>query len=159
VPVRSRPGPTSTWRLGDSLPKNDTTAKRELRYDERKAAYEDFYTALSDAEQDTLNLEAKHGLLPGDMDYELGYKTVDKSLARLQFMASDDCLAAAEKCSGAFFAWGWSGASHTKLYEAMNEFVTAVRADLDVNALSYKRPLPTARKPKASIKDAPPPSA
>jgi hypothetical protein len=129
--------------------------QRESRYDERKSAYEQFYLAVSAAEQETLDLEAEHGLLPGDMGYDPQYQQVDKALARLQFIASDPCLETAEACSREFYGWGWGSGSHGGLYEAMSRFVAAVRADLDVNASGYQRPLPTARRPRKPAPEAP----
>lgn len=122
--------------------------QRQRRYDERKAAYEDFFTQITGAERDTLEFEAEHGDLPGDWGHDPEYRKVDDSLARLQFVASDECLEAAEACSRAFYAWGWGNGTHTQLYEAMNEFTRAVRIDLDVNVSGYTRPVPTPRRTK-----------
>lgn len=128
--------------------------QRQQRYDERKTAYEDFYTVMSDAEQATLEQEVRYGL-PGDTGHDPEHKPVDQALARIQFVASDACLVAAEECSAAFYAWGWGSGGHARLYEAMNAFVRAVRTDLDVNASSYKRPLPEARRAKKAAKPEP----
>jgi hypothetical protein len=80
------------------------------------------------------------------MGYDPEFKTVDSALARLQFVASDACLSAAEKCSRAFYAWGWGSGTHTDLYASMNEFTKAVRVDLDVNTTGYVRPQQSARR-------------
>lgn len=134
--------------------------ERQARYGERKAAYRNFYEAVTAAERAVLEFEEQQGVVPADMGYDDGDQGLDDALARIQFDASDDVLAAAEQCSKAFYAWGWGRGSHTDLYNAMNEFVRVVRADLGINPLTYKRPLPAARPTRASNKekDAPPAS-
>lgn len=123
--------------------------ERQARYDERKAAYRDFYEVVTAAERSILEFEERNGVVPADMGYDEGNQSLDDALARIQFDASDDVLAAAEQCSKTFYAWGWGSGSHTDLYSAMNEFVRVVRDDLGINPLTYKRPLPAARPKRA----------